>query len=379
MRSDMGSNGPFASSERASPAEILDQLKQTRSAQQGPFSLDGISSPLAVINSERQVVFANRSFLEAVNARSVEELCGKRPGEILGCIHAGNGCGESESCRYCGAARAILETQTTLKEATRECHVSSELAGRVAAFDLQVHTTPFDIAGKPYVLITFVDISGQKRRTALERIFFHDILNTTSSFKLYLELLARGIKDEGNLSLMRRLRSICETLEEVIKGQKLILSAESHTLEVQKNLIESRALATQLLGQMEGLEISKKRSVVIAPFAESFSFLSDDSLVKRVLGNMLKNALEASPENGVVSLAFGKGEATRAWFSVHNDTFMPPEVQHQVFHRYFSTKGEGRGVGTWGMRLLAEEYLGGRIVFTSTQEEGTTFTLTLPA
>jgi signal transduction histidine kinase len=374
----MTSEGPFGPTERASRSEILEQLTATRSTQQGPLTLDGVSSPIAVINAERQVVFANRAFLDVVGARSVEELCGQRPGEILGCVHAGAGCGESESCRYCGAALAILETQSTQREASRECHITSELADRAAAYDLHVHTTPLDIAGKPYVLITFRDISGEKRRAALERIFFHDILNTTSSFKLYLELLTRGIKDSENLTLTRRLQAICETLEEVIKGQKQILSAESHTLEVQRNLIESRALATQLLGQIEGLEISRKRSIVVAPFSESFSFMSDDSLVKRVLGNMLKNALEASPENAVVSLAFGKSGGSRAWFSVHNDTAMALEVQRQVFHRYFSTKGEGRGLGTWGMRLLAEEYLDGRITFTSTPEEGTTFTLTLP-
>jgi sensor histidine kinase regulating citrate/malate metabolism len=53
---------------------------------------------------------------------------------------------------------------------------------------------------------------------------------------------------------------------------------------------------------------------------------------------------------------------------------MPPEVQLQIFQRSFSTKGKGRGVGTYSMKLLTERYLGGKLAFTSAAGEGTTFT-----
>jgi hypothetical protein len=374
----MAHDGPFPSSERLSRPGALLQLEGARKAQQGPFTLDRVSAPTAVINEHRQVIFANRAFLDTVKAGSVEDLCGERPGEILRCVHAGSGCGESEACRYCGAALAILETQNTHQEVTRQCHITSVDPERESAYDLQVHTTPFELDGKSYILLGFQDISHQNRRAALERIFFHDILNTTSSFKVYLELLRRAVRDEGSRGLILRLQAISETLEEEIKGQKLILAAESHTLQVQRNLMESSTLAAQLVGQSEGLPAAKEHPFVVKPFSESFSFISDDSLVKRVLGNMLKNALEASPPGGQVAFGFGKSSDGHVWFQVHNEGFMEPLVQKQVFRRYFSTKGEGRGLGTWGMRLLTEEYLGGKVTFSSAVETGTTFTLTLP-
>lgn len=52
---------------------------------------------------------------------------------------------------------------------------------------------------------------------------------------------------------------------------------------------------------------------------------------------------------------------------------MPYDVQLQVFQRSFSTKGIGRGLGTYSIRLLSERYLSGRVSFTSTPEAGTTF------
>jgi len=53
-------------------------------------------------------------------------------------------------------------------------------------------------------------------------------------------------------------------------------------------------------------------------------------------------------------------------------------VQLQVFNRSFSTKGTGRGLGTYSVKLLTERCLKGRVGFTSALGEGTVFQVTLP-
>ncbi len=52
---------------------------------------------------------------------------------------------------------------------------------------------------------------------------------------------------------------------------------------------------------------------------------------------------------------------------------MEKNIQLDLFKRSFSTKAPGRGWGTYSMKLLTEKYLGGKIEFTSTEEDGTTF------
>lgn len=49
----------------------------------------------------------------------------------------------------------------------------------------------------------------------------------------------------------------------------------------------------------------------------------------------------------------------------------------QIFQRSFSTKGKGRGIGTYSVRLLSENYLKGNISFVSNEYEGTIFTVEL--
>jgi len=57
---------------------------------------------------------------------------------------------------------------------------------------------------------------------------------------------------------------------------------------------------------------------------------------------------------------------------------MPLEVQRQLFTRSFSTKGTGRGLGTYSIKLITEKYLQGTVSFVSNEEQGTVFTVRYP-
>ena len=46
-------------------------------------------------------------------------------------------------------------------------------------------------------------------------------------------------------------------------------------------------------------------------------------------------------------------------FAGHSETTVPEDVKLQIFQRSFSTKGPGRGLGTYSMKLLTERYLKG--------------------
>jgi hypothetical protein len=199
---------------RLTRPEILSRLRETRTAGGLPPGMDALATPVAILSEERQVIYANNALRELTGSESMEQLCGGRPGEILGCVNAKAGCGDAADCRFCGARQAIVETLRTGMPQAGECHITIDSSERGPAFDFEVHGVPFEITGRTYVMLSLIDISHQKRRAALERIFFHDIINTASSFRVYLDLLGRGAVDSESRAYIERLSLICDTLEE---------------------------------------------------------------------------------------------------------------------------------------------------------------------
>jgi sensor histidine kinase regulating citrate/malate metabolism len=92
---------------------------------------------------------------------------------------------------------------------------------------------------------------------------------------------------------------------------------------------------------------------------------------------MMKNAVEASPEWGVVEIgSFHNNGDVGIW--VKNNAVIPEDIQTYLFKRPVSSKGKNRGLGTYSMKLLTEEYLKGKISYETNTENGTKFIIKLP-
>jgi signal transduction histidine kinase len=362
--------------ERPELTDIEEAKAQAERLDAVPFlgqAVGALSVAVAVLNARRQVVFANNAFRDLAGATG--GFIGLQPGELFRCIHAGqSGCGDSPECRLCGASRVFLEARETGRASRQEFAIAGRSGEREVPYDLEAAGTPFRLGREDFVLLTLRDVSQQKHKAALERIFFHDILNTASSLKIYLSLLPSSAPEEVS-RLLADLESIADSLVEEIQSQKQMVNAENRTLQVSPSLISSRELAEELLSAFARGRSGS--SVRLASDAESFAFVSDAAILRRVLGNMLRNALEAAPSGGPVILGFSR-DASSCRFWVHNPGAIPEEARRLVFRRYFSTKGRDRGLGTYSMRLLTEEYLKGEVNFTTDEKSGTRFIVTLP-
>ncbi len=105
---------------------------------------------------------------------------------------------------------------------------------------------------------------------------------------------------------------------------------------------------------------------------------TDRVLLRRIVGNLTKNALEASRKGSVIRLT-AAATPICVEIRVNNPGEIPAHVQSQLFKRSFSTSGDpGRGLGTYSIKLFSERYLAGHVSFSSTREDGTTFTVSLP-
>jgi nitrogen fixation/metabolism regulation signal transduction histidine kinase len=362
-----------------SPADAIDRdAAQLQGATLLQAATEAMPVMTVILNGHRQIVAANHAVTETLNIDAAA-LLGKRPGEVIGCTHCNegpDGCGTAKCCSNCGAVLAILESQTSGGRVTRECRVLQETPPG-SALDLRVTATAFEFGGHPYTIFAIQDISNEKRLAVLRRIFFHDVMNTAGCIRGYAHYLLSKLPPGTDPEIGQRLANLSAQLVEEIQSQRDLISAEAGELDVAFGCVQTTAILHDLHALYCKHAAAESRSIELHDIWDGV-LVTDPRLLSRVLGNMLKNALEATAVHGTVTIHCRR-EEDKVLFAVHNSGALPESVQSQIFQRSFSTKGDpGRGIGTHSMKLLGERYLGGSVSFTSREAEGTVFTITLP-
>lgn len=249
--------------------------------------------------------------------------------------------------------------------------------GRDEAVDLRVWARPIVLGGETLLFFTADDIADEKRKGFLERIFLHDILNTASALKGFTNLMDMKGTSLSREDMIRRIALLSEQIVDEINAHRLLMSAENGELELDVQEVGSRRILDGVLKIYDRPETLEQRRIVVAPDSPDVVLQTDPTLLLRVVGNMAKNAIEASVPGETVVVGC-REEGARIVFWVRNDAFMPENVRMQIFNRSFSTKGVGRGLGTYSMKFLTERCLRGTIGFTSTEAEGTIFVVSCP-
>lgn len=366
----------FASAKRSSQDEIIRQHQIIVENEDLIVFLNSVASMISVLNTNRQIVFANKLILNMVGADDVHKVLGKRLGEIFGCQHAFevNGCGTSPHCCACGAVRTMLACVDN-KESIDECSVTNDMAK--VTFDLRVHSTYTQVRGENFIICSLFDISDEKRRGVMERIFFHDIMNTINGISGIAQILSK-VPPQEQATYTSHLTRLVDSLIDEIDSHKVLTLAEKDQYVKNQHVIDSLDFIAEEVENHQQAAILETKEICIANDSESHTFISDKVLLSRVLCNMIKNALEAEPAGSKIEVGVRKGKDESLHFHVRNDKVMQKMDRLKVFNRSFSTKGNNRGLGTYSMKLLTEKYLNGSIDFTSTLDEGTIFTVRIP-
>ncbi|WP_027367135.1 PAS domain-containing sensor histidine kinase [Desulfocurvibacter africanus] len=358
----------------ASPASPFDDVASSL--------LDAMPFMVLILDSERRIVHTNASALRFLDIMNPEDVRGMLAGEAFDCARLGESdipCGSSDACQLCGAHQALTACQKGLG-GVRECRLTTRQGGLHRTLDLMIWTSPLRIKGQPYSMLSFRDVSRENRARMLERIFFHDVANTLSGIQNLVGLIV----DDGGTIAPEDLTLLCtavEHLSEEITSQRDLAAAERGELVVRSARISSREILAWLRESYSLRNAARGKTLAVDDSAAEVTFESDPVLLKRVLGNMILNALEASEPGQTVTLGCHlcmDGQFAGPIFWVHDPEPLPPDIATQLFQHSFSTKGEGRGLGTYSLKLLGEGYLGGTVSFDSAPDKGTTFRIALP-
>jgi hypothetical protein len=364
--------------ERASHDSIQNDFEIFSSFKQVNEIVNALPHIVMVLNKERQLVYGNAALMKISGVKGMEEILSQRPGEILLCVHSSEttgGCGTTESCRYCGAVNTIKLCMETKAKATGECRISAFADGKDISYDLEITASPFSYENEEYVIVSLQDISNEKRRKVLERVFFHDIINTAGGLNGFLEYIQMTDVPDDTKKMIKIAGNLGDKLVDEILAQRQLMEAENGELATNLQTVNSKTILQDVKNQLEHHQVASKRPIMVSDNTIDKDFESDPVLLKRILTNLLKNALEASEKGQTVMMGCKMEAPDRIAFWVNNMNEMPRQVQMQIFQRSFSTKGNSRGIGTYSIKLFTEFYLNGKVDFTSNAENGTTFTV----
>ncbi len=375
----MEENTHFAPALRSTHEEILKENELVSSEKLFNEIFGAMGGMNAVIDKNRQIIYANNEFLALLGLKTVEPILGKRPGEVVSCIHSregSSGCGTSLACSYCGAVNAIMESQVIGSKSTRESRISTIVDEKLKSLDLKITSAPIILGENTYYIFTVQDISDEKRRNALEGIFFHDLLNSAGGLNGLLTILKDGTTPEETPELISLSEEASRDILEEIMIHRQIRAAEAGDLQIKIETINSMELLESTISKIRSHEVGQNKKVILDNISVNIDFETDRILIRRVIINLIKNALEATDKNGYVEVGVKEeGDKVKLW--IRNKGLIPVDVQMQLFQRSFSTRGHNRGIGTYSIKLLTENYLKGRVSFVSNEKEGTIFTIEL--
>jgi two-component system, chemotaxis family, CheB/CheR fusion protein len=304
----------------------------------------------------------------------------------------------------------VKNLEKILREVTRNLStVKQEIAGDNGRF-YELRVRPYLTSEKKIdgTVLSFVDVT---ERRILER---EKAEHTTA--------LESQVKDQAaTISSSERLANIGETAGMVghdlrnplqtITGEVFLVKGEVKFLpdgEQKKNLQESIGVIEEQVSYMDKLvsdlqmyvkrvEVNKQ-DVKLKPLIvgildktkipkniqtrvqldESLTVEADPQLLRRVLVNLVTNAVQAMPNGGKLNVNVKVNDKNQMQIDV-GDTGVgiPEEVKPKLFIPLFTTKSRGQGFGLAVCKRVIEAQ-GGTIDFISQEGKGTTFTIRLP-
>jgi len=366
----------YAPAGRRDQTEVLKDFELISSNELTVSILNGIPTQILLLNEDRQIVFSNKAFLNLFQLKDISSILGLRPGEATNCPYAKqgpDGCGTSKNCHVCGAVKSILNSLASGSD-TLEYTIMGDSNYMM---HMNVTSELIRIENRSFILFSLKDISSEKKKAMLERLFFHDIMNTAHNISSMAELLAsEDYQEEREEHLGYLMKSTMNLIDEI--NTHRIISTDNHQDYI------STPVAVNTFSFFKDIKMEFRtvdrdnQQIILDERSQDFTFTVDKVLLKRVVTNMIKNALEAEDSKGQITIGMMAFNQNGAMIWVHNSSWMSEEVQMQVFRRSFSTKGPDRGLGTYSMKMLTEKFMKGKISFNSSSTNGTTFIIEIP-
>ena len=183
-------------------------------------------------------------------------------------------------------------------------------------------------------------------------------------------------------SLLDGLLEQTERLTAIVEKLLLLSRADAGALTLRKELVDFSAMCHELVEDAEILALRKKIATKF-DITPAVAVCADESYLRRILLNLLDNAIKYNVEGGTVSISLAKSDSLALFRIANTGPEIPQEHENRIFERFYradpsrssDTVGSGLGLSICRELVLAH---GGDIWLQRVQPGWTAFAFTLP-
>ena len=220
-------------------------------------------------------------------------------------------------------------------------------------------------------------------RENVARMVHHDMKSPLQGIINYPDFLA----SDDNLTpsqkeLLQEIKGCGYKILHMINISLDMVKMEMGAYKVQAKRIDLLKVTRKVLLELDHHKTAANVTIVMlvegqpADMKDEFFAYGEEFLCYSMLSNLTRNAIEASPKGGKVTITFdNQGEAM---IRIHNQGAVPKPIRKTFFEKYVTYgKMRGTGLGTYSAKLMATTQHGSISLDTS-EKDGTTITVTLP-
>ena len=208
----------------------------------------------------------------------------------------------------------------------------------------------------------------------------HDLRQPLQSMTLFTEALKENLKEEDNLVLANRITNSHDALRELLNALLDISKLDAGGIEIQNSTFDIASITNEIYLEFQPLASQKNQQLAISK--SSYMVFSDPLITKRILQNLIANAIHHSPEDSMIIIETARKNKTLLINVKDNGPGIPPDEQKNIFNEFYQLKNperdrkKGLGLGLAIVKRLSI-LLGHQIKLESSKGSGCNFSFEL--
>ena len=259
--------------------------------------------------------------------------------------------------------------------------LAEEFYCRVAQnIDFLDHISSLSVSQNKMIELNNSLLETAQLRDNVDGIMQHDIKSPLGIIISGPEMIREfGEVNEAQNDLLRRIETSGYHILDMVNRSLDLQKMESGKYELKRGEVDLGIIIKNAISELSVFCQSKEISIIKSGVEwDSVIVLGEDMLCYSIFSNLIKNAIEASPDKGNVEV---KMDLEGEWveISIYNKGRIPEQIRDRFFEKYVSCKKiSGTGIGTYSSQLFTKIQGGEIRLDTQTDPDGTVIVVSFP-